>query len=84
MANTLSAISVVFTTMVRSGRNVKGVIKEVMLQRIAEPSFRITNINNLRSNSSRVIGVTREGWEVMGRGVFIVEVKHILEETAHS
>ena len=60
MVNTLSAISVVFTTVVRAEGNVKGVVKEVMLRGIVEPSFRITNSNNLRSHNNRVIRVTSE------------------------
>ena len=84
MVNTLSTINVVFTTVVRTEGNVKGVVKEVMLRGITEPSFQLTNSNNLRNNSSRVIEVTREGREVMERGVFNVEVKHISKGTAHS
>ena len=83
--HTLSVINVVFTTAVHAEGIVKGVEKGVMLRKIVEHNSRITNNNsNLRINRSRVTGVTREGQEVMGKGVFIVEVKHISEETAHS
>ena len=85
MVITLSAISVIFTTVaLATEENVKGVVKEVILRRIVEYRFRVTTSNNHRNNINRVIGVTRESRNVMERGAITVEVRHILEGIVHS